>query len=52
MYTSGLKYSFTSKRYPWFASFEFGNEVKTTIENKASVEYNNNTYELLVGMNY
>gem|GEM_PF-6020115 len=50
-YTSRLKYNFTSKRYPWFSSFGFGYEVKTNNENKASVEYNN-TYELLVGMNY
>lgn len=49
---SELKYQSPSKRYPWYASFEFGYERKTTNENKATIEYDNNTFEFLVGMTY
>jgi hypothetical protein len=47
-----LKYQSPSKRFPWYASIEFGYERKTTNENKSSIEYDNNTFEFLVGVNY
>ncbi len=49
---AGFKYTADSKRYPWFASFDFKDERKTTNENKSSVEYHDNTYEFKVGMQY
>jgi hypothetical protein len=49
---AGFKYSAVSKKYPWFASFDFKDERKSTNENKGSVEYHDNTYEFKVGMQY
>ncbi len=49
---AGFKYTAVSKKYPWFASFDFKDERKSTNENKSSVEYHDNTYEFKVGLQY
>ena len=53
---AGFKYTAVSKRYPWFASFDFKDEKKFTNgivgSPKSDIEYHDNTYEFKVGMQY
>jgi hypothetical protein len=47
-----VKYSAPSRRFPWFAALELTRDQKTTNVNKSSIEYNQTTYSLKVGVKY